>query len=679
MTTLSQLLHPDWVLMDLDKLGTSIYHNDEHPLTETVRNLKEKLLKEATANYAIETLVECARTTDGLINNDWRVKIWPMLMERSHPNQSPSELLIPDTNDEQYDSGKSTLVSSLENSVTLHSPASRQTPDEVASGSVSNGMSSPTTKLSSSLRMLDSPSLSYYLDNLNALDLPPHKDEDQVMLDVKRSFTVLSHFQSTQRDTFTAIYSQQDIDTLKKKLSNLVIKILRKYPCLNYYQGYHDVASIVLIVCNHHNVDPLEKNASMGDEELAFKMLEILTVYHLRDFMTSNIQLSTNHLRLIPAILEQADVDLFALYKKTSHAVADGLDYDYDFYPALSSILTLFSHDLSNLHHILIVWDFCMSYGSILPNVYIYASCLMFYKDKILNELGFTGSNYDEIDRDLLHTLISPSILLQNLSDSDLIKILSRAEELIKAFPIAALSDGTFDIWFEKYNKNSVLMTTSVIFERELQHTVDLTSSTSLADILELQDQEIEAQTFAELSHKQELLESQKLADEYSSSDYEHTYLLESSLSSLSSLSSSINIKIADTSALLFRSLFDKDLDLERKNKKDATKKLGKKTDRSSYEIYKRFYKLSITIGFFGFVLHFLITKRYPNFNWLHFFQNLTKSSWSREVMGLGHSMITDVGSTVTDTVRSIKTSVGSNFIIGHVGLGNLRNSIFGL
>ncbi|KAG7192704.1 uncharacterized protein KQ657_001487 [Scheffersomyces spartinae] len=659
-STLSQLLHPDWVLMDVDKLGTSIYHNDEHPLTETVRNLKEKLLKEALINGSIDTLVECARTTDGLINNDWRVKIWPLLIERYHKDHIQIEPVFDD-------SGKSTLVSSLENSLTLNN----------------NLHESPSTKLGNSMR-LDSPSLKYYLDDLNSVDLPPHKDEDQVMLDVKRSFTVLSHFQSTQRDSFTAIYSQQDIDSLRKKLSNLIIKILRKYPCLNYYQGYHDIASIILIVCNHH--DTVDATL-VADEELAFRLLELLTVYHLRDFMTSNIKLSINHLRLIPAILEQADLELFSLYKKSSHATTDGLGYDYDFHPALSSILTLFSHDLSNLQHILTVWDFSMSYSSILPNVYIYAACLIFYKEKILSQLGFTGSNYEDIDQDLLHTLVSPNILLKDLSDNDLVKILSKAEDLINSYPLSSLNDGTFNVWFEKYNKNSVLSTTSVIYNEgqtqpQSQSQLNLTSSISLANILETQEHEIESQSFAEIARKQDLMESHKLAtDEYSSSDYEHGYLLESSLSSLSSLSSSINLKIADTSALLFKSLFEIDWDSEKNAETDNISNQEKNEDsHGGYELYKRFYKFSITIGIFGFVLHFLITKQYPNFNCYHFLQNLTNSSeWSKEIMGMGHSMINDVGMTVKETVRSIKSSVGTNFIIGQVGLGNIRNSIFGL
>ena len=73
-------------------------------------------------------------------------------------------------------------------------------------------------------------------------------------------------------------------------------------------------------------------------------MLENLAIYHLRDYLISDINLSINHLRLIPTILEIVDNQLFQLIKQTSNSSiqSQGLNYDYKFYQALSSILTIY-------------------------------------------------------------------------------------------------------------------------------------------------------------------------------------------------------------------------------------------------------------------------------------------------------------------------------------------------
>ncbi|RKP29433.1 hypothetical protein METBISCDRAFT_18657, partial [Metschnikowia bicuspidata] len=207
------------------------------------------------------------------------------------------------------------------------------------------------------------------LQTLDFNDLEPHKDEDQVSLDIQRLFTLLTRLNSFSHEgnfSYTTILTQEEIETMRKRLFCLIIKILRKYPCLNYYQGLHDVASVVLIVCSDLN----------DHDEQAFALLESLALYHLRDFMNPHMGLSINHLKLVPLILENVDAAMFQLIRQTStsYQTTYGGFYDYKFYPALLATLTMYSHDLMNFNHVMLIWDFIFSYGSISVSAYIYVS-----------------------------------------------------------------------------------------------------------------------------------------------------------------------------------------------------------------------------------------------------------------------------------------------------------------
>ena len=145
-------LHPDWVLMDVDRLGKSFYYNDGNPLSESLKQLKHKTLNEAIKNNNIDFLKEHLRSSEGLMDNELRCKIWPLFLEIPSIDEN-SDLVLQQ-------------------------------------------------------------SASCFLDDLNVNDLPPHRDEEQIKLDIKRSFTIVSHLRSTTVDhsSFTGIYSCSDID-----------------------------------------------------------------------------------------------------------------------------------------------------------------------------------------------------------------------------------------------------------------------------------------------------------------------------------------------------------------------------------------------------------------------------------------------------------------------------------
>lgn len=675
--------------------------------------------KDKHKDTSIDLVAEQARSIEGIINNEERRIIWSklLLLEDTQPKTKPGSLL-----------GSP--------SPALHSQATFS-PDG-------------------------------FLQNLESVDLPPHKDEDQVKLDIQRSFTVLNHIQtlhncytitssisgfstsssplsatsshsdsdtkckSTYSSTnslsvsnarhsaelasgvdfiekgssFTNIISASDINSLRKILSNLIIKVLRKHPSLHYYQGYHDIASIILLVCYDakHN-QYIEEDI---DQDLAFRILEKLTVFHLRDFMISDIALSVNHLRLIPALLEQVDTELFQLLRQTSilYFTTNGKLYDYKFLQGLSSILTIFSHDISNLSHILTIWDFNLGYNSVIVNVYIYAASIVFFKQRIWETLQLEEHQCDfkNVDHDAVHKLISPATLYaEGLTDSDLARILEMTKSFLEEYPMNKLDNegDTWQKWFIEWNPHSVLLTTSDLatsrVEVNAKYAKDLLESGdsqySLEMLIAAQEKEIMLQTLAELEvfHKIIAEQDQEAEDEYlqssiASSQYEEeedededdseTNSLGSSLTRYSSIASSLtSSSLYKITSATLKKLFPLSSlpPIDEDDKKKKKKKLVIRN--KNWFISKKFYCISITVGIIGVFLHFLFVK-YGG-------ENVYKEFMDGRVMQEIKHTLGDVRLVLSRIVSPVTTLGGAKHtttsVLDAVGTGTLRNSAFGI
>ncbi|ODV94594.1 hypothetical protein PACTADRAFT_34347 [Pachysolen tannophilus NRRL Y-2460] len=263
--------------------------------------------------------------------------------------------------------------------------------------------------------------------------LPKHKDEDQLKLDVDRSFV----FYPREKSDF-------EISILREKLMILVTKILRFNPLLNYYQGYHDIASIFLLV--------------FKDENQSFNALEFFTLFSLRDFMLPTIDSSVDHLRLIPDLLSKID------YKFSK--LIDSLDPFY----SLSSIITLYAHNFTRFQDVCLLWDFIMVENSIVVSVYFYSSVLIYYKEQILDDLMELSGCSDEKDlisekflmnnKDIIHSILS-GVVSKNLNrencQSQFFEILQLTLGYLNKFPPSKLNTFNNDI-----SSNSVLKTSSI-------------------------------------------------------------------------------------------------------------------------------------------------------------------------------------------------------------------------
>lgn len=463
------------------------------------------------------------------------------------------------------------------------------------------------------------------------------------------------------------------------------------------------------------------------DEGLAFQILEKLTIFHLRDFMIKDINLSVNHLRLIPVLLESSDFEIFALIKSTNTAylITEGELFDYKFYQGLSSVLTIFSHDLLNIQQLLTIWDFIFSYNSVLASIYVYTSTLMYFKDDIFKKLGLAlddeFQDFDKIDKDLVHTMLSPGNLFANIKDRDLIKILNKAEMLIEKFPLIdgelKVSDVEWDVdektksghlhisdesdkpeidsfvvasdsipevqkvhvdpsWFE-FNKHSVLFTSSTICSNLIDRNKanskyqNLFNRDFLDEWIQTQDDEVSKQSLFEVQLQQEILDRQMQSQQQeqqelstSTSDFSGSILLSSSLSSLSTVASSSALSTSVLIKKLLRVGRDDDNDDELNDTLDRKKAVS---------IYNasNIYKVSFTIGFIGFMAHFLLMRS----NTRYFEVTRHIGGHIEELSSIGTGLIRDVSHGLSNAFR--ETTNGG--ILGHIGIGNIRNMIYGL
>ncbi|KAG7697983.1 hypothetical protein KL933_000929 [Ogataea haglerorum] len=265
-----------------------------------------------------------------------------------------------------------------------------------------------------------------------------HKDHEQITKDIERSFV---------------FYPKTDPDemlSLRGRLDHLINSALCAYPGLNYYQGYHDVASIAVLIF---------------DDLMAYKFMTKLTLMYLRDHMLPDIESTVRELKLIPELLSLVDPKL--------HALIGSIEPIY----ALSSMISLFAHDIADFDGLCLVWDFILTQNSAVLVYYIYVAVLVFYKDDLLNDLddllgkSFTSDDtlteeteLDLADRDLIHVTLN-NFISHNLKCSHLFEILKNALRYMADFPHGTLQT-TKDL-----SKYSMLRAASLNPELILLHT----------------------------------------------------------------------------------------------------------------------------------------------------------------------------------------------------------------
>ncbi|GAB7334017.1 hypothetical protein MBLNU13_g06112t1 [Cladosporium sp. NU13] len=243
------------------------------------------------------------------------------------------------------------------------------------------------------------------ISSINWKELPVHREEGQVELDVNRSFVYYPTDESDKR-----------IDARKQELSNVITETLRRHPLLCYFQGYHDIVQVLLLVLG---------------AEAAPAAAARLSLLRIRDFMLPTMTGALSHLQLLPAILKAADAELF-----------DHLSETAPFYFALPATLTLYAHEIQEYGDIARLFDYLLTNEAVV-SIYLYATIILSRKQELLS--------LEADEHDMLHSILSklPKPL-------DLDALITSTSSLHAAHPPNRLRGFA---WYQ-ISSNSVLKTT---------------------------------------------------------------------------------------------------------------------------------------------------------------------------------------------------------------------------
>ncbi|KAK4703859.1 glycerol kinase, partial [Phenoliferia sp. Uapishka_3] len=161
---------------------------------------------------------------------------------------------------------------------------------------------------------------------------------------------------------------------LRTQLEDLIVTVIRKHPALHYFQGYHDIISVILL-----NVE---------NPELTLELSERLSLHRLRDYMGTGLEPVVGYLRLVQRILEKEE-PVLAEFVTMAASVP---------YFSLSWVLTLMSHDLTTLASVSRLLDFLLSHNPAMIS-YIAVAIILLKKEDL--------SLLDDDDPSMIHHTLS--------------------------------------------------------------------------------------------------------------------------------------------------------------------------------------------------------------------------------------------------------------------------------
>lgn len=173
----------------------------------------------------------------------------------------------------------------------------------------------------------------------------------------------------------------------KNDLSCLITETLRRYPYLCYFQGYHDICQVFLLV-----LPPKLRTTAVAH----------LSALRIRDFMLPNLQPAISQLRLIPDILNLVDPKLCRHLSETEP------------FFALSGTLTMYAHDIQSYSSIARLFDALLAREQIF-SVYMFAQIVLNRRA----ELFETPASEPEMLHSILSKLPQPLDLDKLINDTD--------------------------------------------------------------------------------------------------------------------------------------------------------------------------------------------------------------------------------------------------------------------
>ena len=141
----------------------------------------------------------------------------------------------------------------------------------------------------------------------------------------------------------------------KQQLSDVIIQVLREHPMLCYFQGFHDIVQVFLLVLGIKHAPPTVAR---------------LSLLRIRDFMLPSLSPSLAHLELLPAILQNVDQKLSLHLSATQP------------FFALPATLTLYAHNIQEYGDIARLFDFLIAQPAVV-SIYFFAIIVLSRRDEL--------------------------------------------------------------------------------------------------------------------------------------------------------------------------------------------------------------------------------------------------------------------------------------------------------
>ncbi|XP_028401815.1 TBC1 domain family member 20-like [Dendronephthya gigantea] len=199
---------------------------------------------------------------------------------------------------------------------------------------------------------------------------------------------------------------------LQRQVINVIMRLLCRNPELHYYQGFHDVAVTLVLVTG---------------EDLAFALLEQISLHQMRDFMEQDFEKTGQMLGLIHAIMEVDDPELEEFLKRSGAG---------DIF-ALSWVITWFSHVINDPDSIFRIFDFFLGTHPLMP-VYFGTALVIAHRNELLSNV--------ECECGAVHNFLC----LLPLNIPNLEQLIKEAHDLFMKYP-----PNTLELDGRKYHKES--------------------------------------------------------------------------------------------------------------------------------------------------------------------------------------------------------------------------------
>jgi hypothetical protein len=179
-------------------------------------------------------------------------------------------------------------------------------------------------------------------------DESKYRDKRQIMKDVNRAFVHFPKGLKAKEKTIKQV-----------ELSRVILYSLKDHSYLHYYQGYHDICSLLLLVLG---------------EDIATSCAETLALYWLREYMKETLEPTLEVMSFLYPILKYADPKIYKLVYNNMVPP----------YFSISWVITWCIHDLRDTSEMERLFDFFISNNPIMP-IYFAAAVILTQKEKLYN------------------------------------------------------------------------------------------------------------------------------------------------------------------------------------------------------------------------------------------------------------------------------------------------------